>query len=211
LAAVENVIVVVSDLVKNRSHIIEGGFASALGLNHYHHENSIWEKRILSMMSEDEQEAMFVSELRFFHFIRHLPVTRRRDYYMLSKLRFDLSDEKSIDVLHKMFYLYHGDAVRFAICTYGPLYCEFPGKSCIVNSITGITEELTSLNNDSILTRREQQVLNLIDRGFKSKEISESLNISIHTVSRHRQEILSKLQVKNSFEACRTARSLGII
>ena len=36
-------------------------------------------------------------------------------------------------------------------------------------------------------------------------------NISVNTVSRHRQEILAKLQVKNSIEACRVAQDLGLI
>ena len=37
------------------------------------------------------------------------------------------------------------------------------------------------------------------------------LSISIHTVSRHRQEILGKLQVKNSIEACRLAKNLRLL
>ena len=37
------------------------------------------------------------------------------------------------------------------------------------------------------------------------------LAISPNTVSRHRQEILGKLQVKNSIEACRIARDLELI
>ena len=44
-----------------------------------------------------------------------------------------------------------------------------------------------------------------------SKAIADRLCISVHTVSRHRQEILSKLQVGNSTEAIRIARQLGII
>ncbi|MDE5846342.1 MAG: LuxR C-terminal-related transcriptional regulator [Muribaculaceae bacterium] len=45
----------------------------------------------------------------------------------------------------------------------------------------------------------------------QSAEIAGLLNISIHTVSRHRQEIISKLQVKNTHEACRLAKSMGLI
>lgn len=44
-----------------------------------------------------------------------------------------------------------------------------------------------------------------------SKEIAETLSISINTVSRQRQEILGKLQVKNSIEACRIAKDLKLI
>ena len=58
---------------------------------------------------------------------------------------------------------------------------------------------------------REKQVLKLIDKGLMSKDIAEMLSISIYTVNRHRQEILGKLQVKNSIEACRIAKDLKLI
>ncbi len=94
---------------------------------------------------------------------------------------------------------------------YGPLPFDFKGKSHVVNTVTGITEELSVENNNSVLGNRERQVLMLIDSGLKSSEIADRLNISIHTVSRHRQEILAKLQVKNSIEACRVAKSMELI
>lgn len=42
-------------------------------------------------------------------------------------------------------------------------------------------------------------------------EIAAALSISIHTVSRHRQDILAHLNAKNSLEACRTAQNADII
>ena len=72
-------------------------------------------------------------------------------------------------------------------------------------------EELEVKKDLKILSDRERQVLRLIDKGLMSKNIAERLSISINTVSRHRQEILSKLQVKNSIEACRIAKDLGLI
>ncbi len=61
-------------------------------------------------------------------------------------------------------------------------------KSIVVNSLTGVLEELTSSTDASILSRREKQVLALIDSGKRSYEIAEILSISKNTVSRHRQE-----------------------
>lgn len=100
---------------------------------------------------------------------------------------------------------------RRKICGYGPIAFDMTGKSYAVNSLSGISEELASSANNSVLSRRERQVLALIDKGFRSSEISDSLKISIHTVNRHRQEILTKLQVKNSHEACRIAKTMGMI
>ena len=73
---------------------------------------------------------------------------------------------------------------------------------------------VTELNNDddrNILSEREKQTLRLIDSGMMSKDIAAAMSISINTVSRHRQDILRKLQVRNSIEACRMARRLGLI
>ena len=70
--------------------------------------------------------------------------------------------------------------------------------------------ELGGQEDAQILSDREKQILRLIDKGLMSKEIASQLSISVHTVSRHRQEILSKLQVKSSIEACRVAKELGI-
>lgn len=94
---------------------------------------------------------------------------------------------------------------------YGRSAFDFAGKSIVFNSLTGVSEELASSSDASILSRREKQVLTLIDSGKRSYEIAEILSISKNTVSRHRQEILARLQVKNSMEACRIAKAMKII
>ena len=119
----------------------------------------------------------------------------------------------TIDAIHRMYYIYADDSetVTHALCLYGRSAFDFIGKSIVVNSLTGVLEELTSSTDASILSRREKQVLALIDSGKRSYEIAEILSISKNTVSRHRQEILAKLQVKNSMEACRIAKTMRII
>lgn len=209
----ENAIAVVSDLANGRSHIVAGDFGKSLGLDDYKHEDSIWESKILSLMTPDEQEQKYIAELRFFHYLRHLPKLKRPQYHLVSKLHFCQPDGHTRELLHRMYYIYSADCetVECAICLYSPLVFDFNGKSHAVNSVTGMSEELTTHTNGNILSRRERQILALIDSGMKSAEIADLLNISIHTVSRHRQEILSKLQVKNSHEACRRAKSMGIV
>lgn len=131
----------------------------------------------------------------------------------MSRLRFSDRRGDAVEVLHRMYYVYDGnsDVVRFAICLYGPLSIDFRGRSVVVNSLTGMCEELTSTADSAILSTRELQVLRLIESGMRSREIADRLFISIHTVNRHRQEIISKLKVKNSIEACRLARSMELI
>jgi len=47
------------------------------------------------------------------------------------------------------------------------------------------------------LTVREKEIVRLVTSGMKSREIAETLNISIKTVNKHRSNILGKLGVRN--------------
>ena len=61
------------------------------------------------------------------------------------------------------------------------------------------------------LSKREQEVLALVKKGLPSKIIAEKLFISVHTVNTHRQRILEKLNVSNSYEAVQYATGLGLM
>ncbi len=50
----------------------------------------------------------------------------------------------------------------------------------------------------SSITQRELQVLKLISMEFSSKEIAQELFISCHTVISHRENLKSKMSVKNT-------------
>ena len=213
IAIIEKAIVVVSDLKDGWSRIFHGGFSDTLGLEGVATEASIWEKEILERMSPAEQEEKYLAELRFFNFLRHIPRSKRDSYYLATHLRMTGRTGNIADVLHRMHYWYEdgSDAIRFGICIYGPMSFSLPSKSVVIDSLTGRWQELSSKCDDTILSIREKQVLALIDKGLLSREIAQRLCISKNTVSRHRQEILAKLQVRNSTEACRKAKLLGII
>ena len=61
------------------------------------------------------------------------------------------------------------------------------------------------------LTKREIEILKMVKDGLLSKEISDKLTISLHTVNTHRQKILEKFDVNNSMEAVMLASKLGLI
>lgn len=213
VAEIENVVAVVSDIRNDTSKIYSGRFGAVLGIKDYCHEDSIWEKPILDLMTETEREEKFLAELRFFSFLRHIPRNKRANYYLASKLRVNTPPGESIDILHRMYYIYSDDSdtVCYALCLYGCRTFDFTGKSIIINTLTGTTEELTSEKDASILSKRERQILKLIDSGKTSAQIADMLSISKNTVSRHRQDILAKLQVENSMEACKIAKAIGIL
>ncbi len=61
------------------------------------------------------------------------------------------------------------------------------------------------------LTKRELEILKLVKQGYLSKEISDKLSISVHTVNTHRQRFLEKLGANNSFEAVIFASKYGLL
>ena len=78
---------------------------------------------------------------------------------------------------------------------------RFQIKNCLTDEVVPFAIESAT---DVLLTPREREVLALAKEGMFSKEISEKLNISVHSVNRHRQNILEKLQVDNMIEAIRS-------
>jgi DNA-binding NarL/FixJ family response regulator len=59
------------------------------------------------------------------------------------------------------------------------------------------------ISTDNPLTKREQEVLQLIIKGYKYNQVSETLFISIDTVKSHIRHIYEKLQVSGKMEAAR--------
>ncbi|MCR9251319.1 MAG: response regulator transcription factor [bacterium] len=56
---------------------------------------------------------------------------------------------------------------------------------------------------ESILTKRERQILSLIYNGVSNKDIAEQLGKSVRTIETHRFNIMKKLEVKNIAELLR--------
>lgn len=82
----------------------------------------------------------------------------------------------------------------------------------IKNNHSGEIKEFSfSDRRRHILTDREKEILLLIKDGKLSKQIADLLEISVHTVNRHRQNILEKLSVGNSIEAITAAESMRLI
>ena len=78
-------------------------------------------------------------------------------------------------------------------------------KNEIIFSIEG------KMHSNLNITERERQILDMLAKGLRSKEISEQLFISVNTVNNHRSNIMNKLNVSNSVEAVGMAKSLGLV
>lgn len=66
-------------------------------------------------------------------------------------------------------------------------------------------------NNRFDLSKREQEILTLVAKGFKRNEIGSMLEISPHTVAAHLKTIYSKLNVSSRAEATMEALRMGLV
>jgi two-component system invasion response regulator UvrY len=77
------------------------------------------------------------------------------------------------------------------------------GKKYICDEIKNILSEQVISGEDqntglNSLSQREIEIISYIKKGFSSKEIADSLSISVKTVEVHRYNILKKLNLKNA-------------
>ncbi|WP_027385211.1 response regulator transcription factor [Chryseobacterium gregarium] len=205
----ENSIAVLSDMQMNKSYVFHSKTASELGMVFPANPtviNSIWEEEILKKIHPDDRMKKYVHELRFFRLLESTEQEERSDFCVVSKMRLQGKNEIYQWIRHRMFYFYspYTHKLRFALCLYDRAADRNKGPSpefLIINAVKGEVVSEDKFNYENILSRRELEILQYIGQGFISKEIAGFLSISINTVSRHRQNILKKLKVKNSVEA----------
>lgn len=86
----------------------------------------------------------------------------------------------------------------------GEIYASDKMKSRLLKKAVGRGNEIEVLNL-SILTDRELQVFELIGKGFRTRDIAETLRLSIKTVDTYREHIKEKLSLKNATELIKSA------
>jgi len=63
----------------------------------------------------------------------------------------------------------------------------------------------------TLITFREQEILQLMAQGHSSKSIAEQLGVSFHTVQTHRKNILRKLNETSTIRAVAVASNVGLL
>ncbi|MDP4272094.1 MAG: LuxR C-terminal-related transcriptional regulator [Bacteroidota bacterium] len=175
---------------------------------------------INSKTHPDDYLALMRNGITLMRFFYSIPIEDRPNYKLINEYRILNSRGQYIRVIEQHQILEmdpRGNVwLALAVMDVSPHQEEYQGvKSQLFNYKTGKLVPVISLNGNTAetpeLTQRERQVLGLIRDGYLSKEISEKLFISIHTVNTHRQRILEKLGVDNSMEAVRYASQLGLL
>jgi DNA-binding CsgD family transcriptional regulator/PAS domain-containing protein len=155
-----------------------------------------------------------VAAMRFF---LNLPIAERKDYKGISEYRILNADGKYVRIVeqHQVLELdkYGNVWLVLSVLDISPDQENYEGiKSQLLNFRTGKLLPVSSETNKGVeLSERQIEILQLVKDGLFSKEISDRLSISVHTVNTHRQRILEKLGVDSSIEAANYATKLGLI
>lgn len=82
------------------------------------------------------------------------------------------------------------------------------GRSYMPKSVAGRLQEHETIGR---LTRREEEMLELLSKGLNNREIGQVLGIAEDTVKTHLKGLFRKLEVSNRAEAVREAMQRGFI
>ncbi|MGH8019408.1 MAG: response regulator [Opitutaceae bacterium] len=75
----------------------------------------------------------------------------------------------------------------------------------------GVTERLHENETGTRLTRREDEILELLGRGLSNRELGQVLGVTEDTVKTHLKSLFRKLEVSDRAEAVREAMRRGFI
>lgn len=215
LSKVSNSVVVVMDIHKDKPLFISQTIFNSLGSTASLFSENISEALNKYIHPSDLQSLI---ERKFYNlcFLFDVPILHKYDYKEIYQYRIKSAD-RYIWVIEQQQVLhldeYNNTRITLSIIDISPNQREDNKfASDILNYKTG---EILSLDKippiTILLTERETEILKMIQNGFLSKEISDKLSISFHTVNTHRQNILKKLNANNSLEAINYAKKLGLL
>jgi len=181
-----------------------------------------------SSVHPDDVPFVLNLQQRAFNYIFSLPVEERKDYKHIYEFRVLGAGRKYVRCIFQ-YHILEGAESREQFLI-NETYCgdyillltasdlspnqnlDEPVKFRLFNFKTNEVVKFPLLKEtDMSLTKREVEILQLVNEGMLSKEISNQLSISIHTVNRHRQNIMEKMNVDNVMEAINYSRKLGLI
>jgi len=155
-----------------------------------------------------------VSSLKLFN---SFSTDEKLNHKMIQEYRMLNSDNKYVRLIeqYQMIELDNKGQIwlMMGVVDVSPNQEEYNGiKSQLLNFRTGKIVPIEPAPKAQIeLTKREIEILKLVKEGLLSKEISNKLSISLHTVNTHRQRFLAKLGANNSLEALMFATKFGLI
>lgn len=208
---------VITDAASDRCYVYGGEFGHMMGWNSQEQQlDSSDEDFIYNCIHPESLPEKRMLEFEFFKIIDRLPPERKLHLKAASRFRIKAREGRYVwvDNTTQVLCLSPAGKIWLILCTYDLSACQSTQEGIAPRIKDYLTGEITTLQlaerKARILTHREKEILNLIRQGKSSKIIADHLCISKNTVDRHRQNILQKLSVSNSFEAITAAESMGL-
>ncbi|MDE6753685.1 MAG: helix-turn-helix transcriptional regulator [Muribaculaceae bacterium] len=212
---------VITDACYDKCYIHSAELGTLIGLTKekklYYEENSSDEDAIYNCLHPEDLVEKRMLEYEFFKIVNSIRGDEKKHFKATCRIRMRNTNNDYFFVENSTQIVSLSPAGRMwlILCC----YCLSPDQKenndifpRIINNRSG---EIITLSfkekKQHILTKREKEILNLIKEGKASKNIADILEISVHTVNRHRQNIIEKLSVGNSIEAVCAATSMGLL
>lgn len=221
LAGITDGCAVVTDAARDRCYVYSGNFGILIG-----YADSASYSFVADSSDEDvvyehiHPEDLVDKRLLEYEFFKTVDGKNPEDKTgFIARCRIRMRDRngeyRAVDNTTQLIHLSPLGKIWLILCTYCLSSYEAEEGGIAPSILNTRTGEVTSLSFGSrrteILSAREKEVLALIRDGRPSKQIADILGISIHTVSRHRQNILEKLSVGNSVEAVTAATLMKLL
>jgi len=171
-----------------------------------------------SKIHPDDAIVLVATQNKLMEFLLSLPASERKDYKHIYEFRVRKKDGNYARFIFQQQILEldeNGNPwLLLGIIDQSPdTSSSEQVKLRIINYKTGdiVPFTIAEQEKDIKLSEREKEILELVRKGLQSKEISNKLFLSIHTVNKHRQNIMQKMNTNNVLEAIDYARKLGLL
>lgn len=206
---------VITDASCDRCYVYSGNFGVLLGYSEEAYSSvevdSSDEDAVYDLIHPEDLVDKRLLEYEFFKFVDKKNSEEKPRFIARCRIRMrgKEGEYRVINNTTQLVRLSPRGKIWLVLCTYSLSSNKDAGNGIapdILNTKTGEIESLSFVSRRAeILSAREKEVLALIRDGKPSKQIADILGISIHTVNRHRQNIIGKLSVGNSVEAVTAA------
>ena len=93
----------------------------------------------------------------------------------------------------------------------GKIYVSPQISDKILEGILDNKKRLKTKSSWETLTQRELEVLKLVGKGYRNKEIADSISVSVGTVKKHRDNIMQKLDLHGASDLTAYAIKMGLV
>ncbi len=218
LDAISTGAIAVFDLFKKEHAYLSPKFESLFGWD-MERAKEQGNKYIDEKVHPDDLQLMLEAGLYLLRFAFTISPEKRKDFKLLTDYRTKNAAGEYVRVVEQHSILENDKSgniwLSLAIMDRSP-YSDVrtPLRSRLMNFKTGEVFLFPPEKKERLggtLTTREKEVLQLIAQGLISKEIADKLYLSVNTVNTHRQRIIEKLNVANTFEAIKYATDIGLL